>query len=82
VYAGCLVSAGRVLTGGARLAAIPSAAMVLVVLAFCGWAIVLAALVAGLATWRAPRPASVVPLPRPRTDSDRAETASYLVASR
>lgn len=44
VYLGCTLSASRVLNGRARLAAIPAAAAVVVMLGYCGW--VLAAPVA------------------------------------
>jgi amino acid efflux transporter len=54
VYVGCTVSAVRVLTGAARMAAIPSAAAVLAVLVFCGWAIVIAVAVAALGAVLAP----------------------------
>lgn len=48
VYVGCTVSASLVLTGAARAAAVPSAVAVTVVLAFCGWALLVPAVV-GLA---------------------------------
>jgi amino acid efflux transporter len=46
VYLGCMTSAARVLRGPARLAAVPAAVIVAVVLAFCGWALVGALVVA------------------------------------
>jgi hypothetical protein len=52
VYLGCMISAVRVLQGRARLAAVPAAAVVAVVLGYCGFALLaplavaLAALVA------------------------------------
>ena len=39
VYLGCMVAAVRVLRGRARLAAAPAAAIVAVVLGYCGWAL-------------------------------------------
>jgi amino acid efflux transporter len=49
VYLGCTVSAARILHGRVRLAAAIAAAAVLVVLAFCGWPLILAAVVAATA---------------------------------
>ncbi len=49
VYLGCMISAVRVLRGRARLAAAPAAAVVVVVLGYCGLAL-LAPLVVALAT--------------------------------
>jgi amino acid efflux transporter len=46
VYLGCMVSAVRVLPGPARWAAVPASAAVTVMLACCGWALALPALVA------------------------------------
>jgi len=46
VYLGCMVSAVRVLRGPARVAAVPATAAVAVMLACCGWALALPALVA------------------------------------
>jgi amino acid efflux transporter len=46
VYLGCMTSAARVLRGPARLAAAPAAVIVAVVLAFCGWALLGAVVVA------------------------------------
>ena len=51
VYLGCMTSAARVLRGPARLAAALAAAIVAVVLGFCGWAL-LAALAVVLAACR------------------------------
>ena len=45
VYLGCTVSATRILSGKVRLAAATAAIAVLVVLAFCGWPLLLAAVV-------------------------------------
>jgi amino acid efflux transporter len=39
VYLGCMVSAGRVLPGPVRRAAVPAAVAVAVMLGYCGWAI-------------------------------------------
>jgi amino acid efflux transporter len=46
VYLGCMVAAVRVLRGPARWAAVPASAAVAVMLACCGWALALPALVA------------------------------------
>ena len=58
VYLGCTVSAARTLRGWTRAAAVVSALAVLVVLAFCGWPLAVAAAVAGAAvvTRRRARP--------------------------
>ena len=39
VYLGCMTSAVRVLRGAGRLAAVPAAVIVAVVIAYCGWAL-------------------------------------------
>ena len=52
VYLGCMISAARVLSGRARLAAAPAAAVVAVVLGYCGWAL-LAPLAVALASFLA-----------------------------
>jgi len=46
VYLGCMISAVRVLPGPARLAAAPAAAIVALMLGYCGWALLAPALVA------------------------------------
>ena len=58
VYLGCTVSAARTLRGWTRGAAVVSALAVLVVLAFCGWPLAVAAVVTGAAvvTRRRARP--------------------------
>ncbi len=60
VYLGCTVSAARTLRGWTRGAAVVSALAVLVVLAFCGWPLAVAAAVTGAAvvTRRRARPAT------------------------
>ena len=55
VYLGCMISAVRVLSGRARLAAAPAAAVVAVVLGYCGWAL-LAPLAVALAALSARPP--------------------------
>ncbi len=52
VYLSCTASAARILTGKARAAA---AVAVLVILAFCGWALLAAAVVGAAAAMRRPR---------------------------
>jgi amino acid efflux transporter len=47
VYLGCTLSAARVLGGGARGAAVVAVLAVVIVLAFCGWALAVATAVAG-----------------------------------
>ena len=51
VYLGSMVAAVRVLRGPARWAAVPASAAVVVMLACCGWALALPALVAVAVTW-------------------------------
>jgi amino acid efflux transporter len=46
VYLGCMIAAVRVLRGPARLAAAPAAAIVALMLGYCGWALLAPALVA------------------------------------
>jgi amino acid efflux transporter len=60
VYLGCTVSAARTLRGWTRGAAVVSALAVLLVLAFCGWPLAVAAAVTGTAvvTRRRARPAT------------------------
>jgi amino acid efflux transporter len=55
VYLGCTMSAARILHGKVRAAAVTAALAVLIVLAFCGWPLVLAALVAAAAALTGPR---------------------------
>jgi amino acid efflux transporter len=52
VYLGAMVAAARVLPGPARLAALPAALAVIIVLGFCGWALTIPAAVALAAGWR------------------------------
>jgi amino acid efflux transporter len=52
VYLGAMVAAVRVLSGAARVAAVPAALAVIIVLGFCGWALTLPAAVAVAASWR------------------------------
>jgi amino acid efflux transporter len=60
VYLGCMVSAVRVLRGPARWAAVPASAAVAVMLACCGWALALPALVA-VACFGQPRKGAQLP---------------------
>jgi len=46
VYLGCMLSAARMFGGATRLAAVPAAVAVAVMLAYCGWALALPAAVA------------------------------------
>jgi amino acid efflux transporter len=52
VYLGAMIAAARVLHGLVRLAAVPAALAVVVMLAFCGWALAVPAAVALVATLR------------------------------
>jgi amino acid efflux transporter len=58
VYLGSMVTAVRVLRGPARWAAVPAAAAVAVMLACCGWALAVPALVAAVVIGRPARRAS------------------------
>jgi amino acid efflux transporter len=63
VYLGAMAAAARVLHGRARLAALPGALAVLVMLGFCGWALAIPVAVALAVAWRtrpAARPAGTV----------------------
>lgn len=53
VYLGAMVAAARILRSPARLAALPTALAVTVMLGFCGWAVTLPAVVALAVGWRA-----------------------------
>src|SRR5215470_5209241 len=53
VYLGCMTAATRVLRGRARAAAIPATLAVIVMLAFCGWALAAPAVITlAVAIWR------------------------------
>src|SRR5262245_5081874 len=52
VYLASMVAAARVLRGRVRVAAVPAALAVIVMLAYCGWALVVPAVVALAAGWR------------------------------
>jgi hypothetical protein len=52
VYLGAMVAAARVLRGPVRLAALPAALAVIIVLGFCGWALTMPAAVALTVGWR------------------------------
>jgi len=52
VYLGAMAAAARVLRGPVRLAALPGALAVTVMLGFCGWALALPAAVALIVGWR------------------------------
>src|SRR5215469_7964383 len=53
VYLAAMAAAGRVLRGPVRLAALPAALAVAVMLGFCGWALAVPAAVALAVGWRA-----------------------------
>ncbi len=65
VYLGAMVAAARVLTGPARLAALPAALAVTVMLGFCGWALAMPVTVALAVGWRARSGAPPYALPGP-----------------
>jgi amino acid efflux transporter len=52
VYLGAMIAAARVLRGPARLASLPAALAVTVMLGFCGWALAIPAAVALATSWR------------------------------
>jgi amino acid efflux transporter len=52
VYLGAMAAAARLLHGPARLAALPGALAVTVMLGFCGWALAIPIAVALAACWR------------------------------
>ncbi len=52
VYLGCMIAAGRLLHGPVRMAAVPAALAVIVMLAYCGWAICIPAVIALAVAWR------------------------------
>ena len=53
VYLGAMIAAARVLHGPARLASLPAALAVTVMLGFCGWALAIPAVIALAVAWRA-----------------------------
>jgi amino acid efflux transporter len=53
VYLGAMIAAARVLRGPARLASLPAALAVTVMLGFCGWALAIPAAVALATSWQA-----------------------------
>jgi hypothetical protein len=55
VYLGAMAAAARLLRGPARLAALPAALAVTVMLGFCGWALAIPAAAAVAAAWRPAR---------------------------
>ncbi len=74
VYLGSMVAAVRILRGPARWAAVPAAGAVAVMLAYCGWALAVPALVAAIVLvrrFRAARP----PLTRPAAAEHRPAAA-------
>lgn len=63
VYLGAMIAAARVLHRRARLAALPAALAVTVMLGFCGWALALPAAIALAVAWRARPRTRPVPCP-------------------
>src|SRR6266705_197375 len=72
VYLGAMAAAARLLRGPARLAALPAALAVMVMLGFCGWALAMPAAVALAVGWA--RPGNR----RARRTRARAPWASYV----
>ena len=83
VYLGAMTAALRVLRGAARLAAIPGALAVLIMLTFCGWALAIPAAVT-LITARNPqtRPRRPAPSPKPTPPPTPCPTQRELITSR
>ncbi len=78
VYFGCTLSALRILTGRARLAALPALIAVAAVLLFCGWALAITAAVAATAALTTSnRAGSPTPQPRPVELAARAARAPH-----
>ena len=63
VYLGAMIAAARVLHGRARLASLPAALAVTVMLGFCGWALAIPAVIALAVAWRARPRTQRVPCP-------------------
>ena len=63
VYLGAMIAAARVLRGPARLAALPAALAVTVMLGFCGWVLTIPAAIALAVAWRARPRTRPVPCP-------------------
>jgi amino acid efflux transporter len=63
VYLGAMVAAARALRGPARLASLPAALAVTVMLGFCGWALAIPAAIALAVAWRARPRAHRAPCP-------------------
>ena len=86
VYLGAMTAALRVLRGAARLAAIPGALAVLIMLTFCGWALAIPAAVT-LITAPNPRTRPRRPTPSPTATANLTAcgpkpTERELIASR
>ena len=65
VYLGAMIAAARMLRGPVRLAALPAAVAVTVMLGFCGRALVVPAAVALAASWRAKSGSGHIAIPVP-----------------
>ena len=65
VYLGAMIAAARVLRGRARLASLPAALAVTVMLGFCGWALAIPAAVALATSLAGPRPGQARCAPYP-----------------
>jgi amino acid efflux transporter len=81
VYLGCLAAAARVLRGPARWAALPAGVAVLVMLGYCGWALLIPAAVVVAALRVAPARAASARSASARSASVRRETDLSVVNS-
>ncbi len=79
VYLACMLSAARVLHGPARRAAVPAALAVAVMLAYCGWVLVLPAAVA-LGVAARSRPARACEAARKSSEADLRPAAHFTVS--
>ena len=61
VYLASMIAAARVLRGAARMAAVPAALAVIVMLAYCGWALIVPAVVALAVELARRRPTRLAP---------------------
>jgi amino acid efflux transporter len=76
VYLGAMTAAVRVLRGAARLAAIPGAAAVLIMLTFCTWALAIPAAVIAITT-RKPRAADPRRAASPETAAEARQSPAH-----
>jgi amino acid efflux transporter len=83
VYLGCTASAARILTGPARVAAIPAVLAVAGMMAWCGWALAAAAAVAAAAALGTrTRPTALAIRTRPTATATRTRSAPQATRTR